>query len=327
MLAAVHDHRPSPAVAVAVVSWNTRELLAACLRSLQPEADAGRAEVWVVDNASTDGSPDLVREEFPWATLVASEDNLGFGPAVNLVAARTQAPWIAPANADVELEPGALERLLATAAEHPGAGIIAPRLVLPGGGTQHSVHPFPTLPLTVVFNLGLHHLSRRLGDRLTLEGYWDEDRARTVDWAIGAFMIVSREAFDAAGGFDDSQWMYAEDLDLGWRVRRAGRVTRYEPRARVKHVGGAAAEQAFGDEVVTRWMAASYGWMARRRGMMLTWAIAGINVLGAAVLLGLSAVLSKVWPRRYLHRRAEHRRWLQAHRTGLRSRRRLLEVR
>ena len=89
MLAAVHDHRPSPAVAVAVVSWNTRELLAACLRSLQPEADAGRAEVWVVDNASTDGSPDLVREEFPWATLVASEDNLGFGPAVNLVAART----------------------------------------------------------------------------------------------------------------------------------------------------------------------------------------------------------------------------------------------
>lgn len=319
--------RPSPAVAVAVVSWNTRELLDACLRSLQPEAEAGRAEVWVVDNGSRDGSPDLVRERFPWAELVEPGENLGFGPAVNLVARRTRSAWIAPANSDIELEPGALEALLATGAERTDAGIVAPRLLLPGGGTQHSVHPFPTLALTVLFNLGLHHLSRRLGDRLTLEGYWDEDRPREVDWAIGAFMIVRREAFDAAGGFDDAQWMYAEDLDLGWRIRREGWTTRYEPRARVKHVGGAAAEQAFGDEVVTRWMAASYGWMARRRGMALTWMVAGINWGGAALLLGLAMVLSKVWPRRYLHRRADHRRWMRAHRSGLRSRRTLLGVR
>ena len=319
--------RPSPAVAVAVVSWNTRELLDACLRSLQPEAEAGRAEVWVVDNGSRDGSPDLVRERFPWVELVEPGENLGFGPAVNLVARRTEAAWIAPANSDIELEPGALETLLATGAERTNAGIVAPRLVLPSGSTQHSVHPFPTLALTVLFNLGLHHLSRRLGDRLTLEGYWDEDRPREVDWAIGAFMIVRREAFDAAGGFDEAQWMYAEDLDLGWRIRRAGWTTRYEPRARVRHVGGAAAGQAFGDEVVTRWMAASYGWMARRRGMALTWAVAGINWGGAALLLALATVLSKVWPRRYLHRRADHRRWMRAHRSGLRSRRTLLGVR
>ena len=327
MLAAVHDDRPSPAVAVAVVSWNTRELLGACLRSLRPEVEAGRAEVWVVDNASTDGSPDLVREEFPWARLVASPDNLGFGTAVNLVAGRTTAPWIAPANADVELEPGALERLVAVGDEHPDVGIVAPRLVLPSGATQHSVHPFPTLSLTLIFNLGLHRLSRRLGDRLTLEGRWDEDRAREVDWAMGAFLIVSRKAFDAAEGFDDAHWMYAEDLDLAWRVRRAGWVTRYEPRARVKHVGGASADQAFGDEVVTRWMAASYGWMVRRRGIALTWMIAGINVAGTGILLAPTMVLSKVWPRRFLHKRADYRRWLRAHRSGLRSRRRLLEVR
>ena len=75
----------SAPVAVAVVSWNTRELLAACLRALEAEADAGRAEVWVVDNASDDGSPELVRDSFPWAHLVASDENLGFGRAVNLV--------------------------------------------------------------------------------------------------------------------------------------------------------------------------------------------------------------------------------------------------
>jgi N-acetylglucosaminyl-diphospho-decaprenol L-rhamnosyltransferase len=92
----------SAPVAVAVVSWNTRELLAGCLRSLAPEADAGRAEVWVVDNASSDGSPELVRDEFPWAQLVASDENLGFGRAVNAVAERTESDWIAPANADAK---------------------------------------------------------------------------------------------------------------------------------------------------------------------------------------------------------------------------------
>src|SRR5438046_1103113 len=76
----------TPIVAVAIVSWNTRELLRRCLQSLAPEQELGRAEAWVVDNASTDGSPDLVRDEFPWAKLVASDENLGFGRAVNLVA-------------------------------------------------------------------------------------------------------------------------------------------------------------------------------------------------------------------------------------------------
>ena len=307
------------AVAVAVVSWNTRELLAACLRSLRAEADAGRAEVWVVDNASTDGSAELVRERFPWVMLVESGENLGFGPAVNLVARRTTAPWVAPANADVELEPGALDALLATGEAHPRAGIVAPRLVLPGGETQHSVHPFPTVRVALVFNLALHRLSRRLGDELTLEHRWDETRARTVDWAIAAFLLVRRDAFEAVGGFDEQDWMYAEDLDLAWRLREAGFVTRYEPRATVRHAASAAATQAFGEEIVTRWMAASYRWMARRRGAIPTRAVAALNWGGAAVRYQLARVLAKVRPERYTPLREEYRRWLEAHRAGLRQ--------
>src|SRR4051812_13252726 len=103
------------------------------------EVEAERAEAWVVDNASDDGSAQLVRERFEWVRLEASERILGFGPAVNLVAQRTDAPWIAPANADVELEPGALQRLLAAAQADPEAGAVAPRLILPDGSTQHSV--------------------------------------------------------------------------------------------------------------------------------------------------------------------------------------------
>src|SRR5207253_8850601 len=113
---------PDGDVAVVVVSWNTRALLERCLRSLETDARAGRLAVWVVDNASHDGSAQLVRERFPWATLVASPENLGFGTAVNLAAARSTSPWLAIANADVCLSAGALDALLAAAAADPGAG-------------------------------------------------------------------------------------------------------------------------------------------------------------------------------------------------------------
>jgi N-acetylglucosaminyl-diphospho-decaprenol L-rhamnosyltransferase len=266
---------PDGSVAVAVVSWNTRDLLRDCLRSL---VDEPLAEVWVVDNASSDGSAEMVRSEFPTVALVALDANVGFGPAVNLVAARSSAPWIAPANADIELRPGALGALLDAGARRPRAAVLAPRLELPSGETQHSVYAFPTIPFTARFNLGFH---RRVGDRLCLEGFWNPSRERDVDWAIGAFLVVRRTAWDAAGGFDEGQWMYAEDLDLGWRVARAGYTTHYVPSARVLHHASAATTQAWGDERTLRWLRSTYAWMLRRRGPVRTRVTAAINVAGA----------------------------------------------
>jgi N-acetylglucosaminyl-diphospho-decaprenol L-rhamnosyltransferase len=267
--------RPDAAVAVAVVSWNTRDLLRACLRSL---VDEPLAEVWVVDNASSDGSAEMVRTEFPSVELIALDHNVGFGPAVNLVAAKTSAPWIAPANSDIEVRPGALRGLLEAAGRQPRAGVLAPRLELPSGETQHSVYAFPTIPFTARFNLGFH---RRVGDRLCLEGFWDPSRERDVDWALGAFLLVRRAAWDAAGGFDEQQWMYAEDLDLGWRIARSGYTTHYVPAARVLHHASAATTQAWGDERTLRWLRSTYAWMLRRRGLVRTRITAAINVAGA----------------------------------------------
>lgn len=306
-----------PAVTVAVVSWNTRELLLRCLRSLAPEVEAGRAEVWVVDNGSTDGSAAAAREEAPWAKLLQPAANLGFGRAVNDVARRTQGDWVASANADVALAPGALEALLAAGADGR-VGAVAPRLVLPDGSTQHSVYPLPTIPFTIAFNLGLHRLSSHLGDRLCLEGSWNPERARVVPWAIGAFLLLRRSAFEEVGGFDERQWMYAEDLDLGWALHDAGWRTRYEPRARVLHCSGAATAIAFGDQRVARFTRATYSVMLRRRGLARTWIAAAINVAGAAARMAWMAPLAGV-RRRWRGPYAETRRWLAAHRQGLRS--------
>jgi N-acetylglucosaminyl-diphospho-decaprenol L-rhamnosyltransferase len=270
----------STSVTVAVVSWNTRELLGRCLHSLQPDVDAGLAEVYVVDNESADGSPTLVRDEFPWATLIEPGENLGYGRAVNTVAERTSTPWLAASNADVELEPGALARLL-EAGSPADVGAVAPQLILPDGSTQHSAYGFPTLPYLLAFNIGLYRVIPGLGDRLLIEGHWDPSRPRDVPWAVGAFLLLRRDAFDAAGGFDPGQWMYAEDVDLGWRLGRAGWRTRYEPSARVRHAHGAAARQAFGERPYWRWMDATYNWIERRRGRVRRIAAALISVAGA----------------------------------------------
>ncbi len=317
---------PTPAVAVAVVSWNTRELLSRCLHSLEPEARCGRAEVWVVDNASSDGSVQLVEENFRWAHVIASSENLGFGRAVNLVAQRTSTPWMAPANADIALESGALARLLRTGAEHPDAGAVAPRLILPDGSTQRSVYPFPTLAFTIVHNLGLPRIVPALADQLCQPPAWNPERQRAVDWAIGAFLLVRREAWDAVGGFDPAQWIYAEDLDLGWRLTKAGWPTRYEPRAHVQHHKSAATEQAWGEDSTGRWLAATYTWMVRRRGPVITRSVALVNVVGALVRWLLRIPLARLAPGRWSAGRDWFRQWTYLHAMGLRGQRRTTGV-
>jgi GT2 family glycosyltransferase len=298
---------------VAVVSWNTRELLGRCLRSLHPEVERGLAEVWVVDNASGDGSAELVRERFGWARLIASSENLGFGPAVNLVAGRTSSEWIVVANADVAPRAGALEKLLATAERDPGAGAVAPRLVLPAGNTQHSVFAFPTIPFALALNTGMHRASRRLGDRMAIPGFWDTERARRVPWAIAAFLLVRRRAWEAIGGFDDRQWMYAEDLDFGWRLRRAGWAARYEPDAYVDHESGAATRQAFGEELPPVWQRSTYGFMARRFGLVRTWITAAFYFAGSGTRWLALAPARVLRPGRFRERHQALGRWVMVH--------------
>lgn len=310
------------AVTVAIVSWNTRELLRRCLRSFESEVERGRCEVWVIDNASADGSAEMVRQKFDWVQLIASQENLGFGPAVNVIAARTSTPWIMAANADVEITEGALDALLAAA--DSATGIVAPRLVMNNGATQHSVHAFPTIRLSILLALGAHRLAS-VGERLCIETYWDPDRARRIDWAHGALLLVRRTAFNAVGGFDPSQWMYAEDIDLHWRLARSGWGARYEPRARVHHAVSAAAVQAFGEDRLRRHLLATYAWQERRRGRWVAVSCALVNSLGAGVRWLSLAPAALLAPRRYQTTARRIGAYARAHLSALRNRRRLQE--
>lgn len=307
----------APPVTVAVVSYDTRDLLLRCLGSLAADARAGRAGVVVVDNGSADGSAAAAREAAPWAEVVELRENVGFGAAVNLVAARSDSAWVAGANADVEVRAGSLAALLAAGGD-ARVGALAPRLELPGGEVQDSVGPLPGVLVALAFGLGLHRVSRRLGERLCLPGCWDPARARDVPWAIGAFLLLRRSAFDGVGGFDERQWMYGEDLDLCWRLRDAGYLTRYVPGATVGHVAAAATGAAFGDERRRRrrYMAATYQVIAGRRGPARARATATINALGAAARLAWLVPLALVDRSRRATAR-DTADWLIAHLQGL----------
>ena len=305
-------------VVVAIVSWNTRELLDRCLESLRPEADRGVADVWVVDNASTDGSPDLVRERHPWVHLVASEENLGFGRALNLVARQTSSDWIATANADIALRPGALDALMDAGRRDPGAGAIAPRLVLPNGKPQHSVFAFPTIPFSLALATGAYLFSRTLGDRRAFPGHWNTDKRRRVPWAIAAFLLFRRSAWDDVGGFDDRQWLYAEDLDIGWRLHDAGWATRYEPLAEVDHESAASTTQLFGRELAPHWQRSTYGSIARRRGIGYARTVAALNLAGAIVRWARLVLLEATGRGGDPELRRAHGRWVLVHLRALR---------
>lgn len=309
-----------PLVTVVVVSWNTQALLRICLDSLYDDAAAGLIDVWVVDNASSDGSAGIVRELFPWVRLIASEENLGFGRAVNTVAAKTSTAWVAPANADVHAARGAIRRLLSYGDRHPEAAVIAPRLILPDGTTQHSTLPFPTIPLALAHATGATRFIDRLARHWQVDQAFDPALPAEVPWAVGAFLLVRRTAWTAVGGFDEEQWMYAEDLDLGWRLRQAGWTTRYAPDAVIFHDESSATHDAWGDERHERRHASTYDWIERRRGIVIARATAVTNVAGYLFRAVVHTALALCGRRASHQGRTDALRAMRLHMLGLRRR-------
>ena len=240
--------RNEPLVDVGVVTWNTAELTARALRTLLDSDQGCSTRVLVHDNASEDETVARLAEHVPEAEVVAGSENLGFARAVNLLLARSDAPWFLALNSDAWPEPGALRTLVDHATDHPRAAAVAPLLLRPDGSVEHSTHPFPSPRLALLDATGGRRwMARRYLDRHCLEGAWHHDRARVVDWAVGAALLLRRRAVDDIGGLDERFFMYAEDMEWCWRARRRGWEVHFQPDAVVRHVGNASGQRRFGD--------------------------------------------------------------------------------
>lgn len=273
-----------PAVDVGVVTWNTRDLTVRALRSLLDSDQGVDVRVFVRDNASTDGTVAALRAEVPEADVDAGDTNLGFGAAMNTLVARTDAPWFFCLNSDAWPDPGALAHLVAAAEAHPLAAAVAPRLETPEGRLEISTHPFPSARVAAVVNLGLHRfLSPERKRALMLDGWWRHDAARPVDWAVGAALLMRRRALLEIGGFDERFFMYAEDLEWGWRAHSRGFETRFEPAAVVRHVGNASGQQLYAADRTAAYVRNTHRFYRRAHGRGADAVYRGLEAFGCGV--------------------------------------------
>ena len=242
-----------PAVSVIVVNWNTRDLLACCLGRLVAQlhlptdpadrsypAEQPSADVFVVDNASNDDSAELVRERFPAVQLIANPTNVGFARANNQAIRASTGRYVLLLNPDSETSAGAVETLVQFMDQHGEAGAAGSRLVDGTGALQTSCSPFPSLrrELWRLFHLdALWPYARYAMHR------WDLDRARPVDVAQGACLIIRRAALEAIGLLDEAYFIYSEEVDLCHRLRQRGWLTFWVPSATVLHHGGQSTRQ------------------------------------------------------------------------------------
>jgi GT2 family glycosyltransferase len=225
---------PETLLSVLIVNFNTRLLTCQCLRSLLPEARTLGAQVIVVDNGSTDGSLEAIGAEFPEVEVMALDGNLGFGAANNRAAARSAARYLLLLNSDTIVHTGALQALIDCANMYSDAGAVGARLLNADGSLQLSCWRFPTLWRATAETFGLLRLIGRPSNYRPA----DYDTVRRVDFAIGACLLVDRQAFVQVGGFDEAFFMYAEETDLCRRLRAIGKYVYYTPASVVTHLGG-----------------------------------------------------------------------------------------
>jgi GT2 family glycosyltransferase len=232
-------------LSIIIVNWNTRDLLRACLSSLREALDGSPlcTEVIVVDNASADGSAEMVGSEFPEFRLIANAKNRNYAAGNNQGLREASGELILLLNPDTEVPKGALESLAAFLREHPRAGAVSPALVHPDGRVQQSVRGFPS-PRALTGELtGLARLRPGSAWSAYRPQALPEDRPSSVEQPMASAFLVRRETLEQVGPLDEQFPLFFNDVDLCYRLKQAGWSIHYDPGVRVVHVGGASTKQ------------------------------------------------------------------------------------
>jgi GT2 family glycosyltransferase len=236
-------------VSIVLVSWNTRELLLTCMDSLPAAVGALRADIWVVDNDSADGSAAAARAWRPANSMgadiqvyvVENERNVGFAAANNQAIIASAGRYVLLLNSDTVALPGSIEQLVRFADERPAAGIVGAMLLNPDGSFQGSFADFPSLHSELLSAAGLG--TRLFGRWYPNYGPHGSQGTRRVDYVQGACMLARRAAIERVGMLDEGYFMYNEETDWCLRMCYAGWETWYTPEAQIVHYGGQSTRQ------------------------------------------------------------------------------------
>jgi GT2 family glycosyltransferase len=226
-------------ISIVIVSWNARAFLQACLYSLHRCSHRHSVEIIVVDNASQDGSPDMVEEKFPSVRLIRNTENLGFAAANNIGIRMSAGRYISLINSDVSVLGSCIDALADYLDQHPDVGNVGPKLLNEDMTLQSSCRRFPTLWNNICEAIGL---SRVFGRSSFFSGehmlYFSYDRILDVDVLVGCFWMVRRESFETVGLLDEAFFIYAEDVDWCKRCSKSGWRTSFFPEGQAIHTRG-----------------------------------------------------------------------------------------
>ncbi|MDQ2800040.1 MAG: glycosyltransferase [Armatimonadota bacterium] len=291
----------TPDITVSIVSYNTRDLLRACLRSLLARQAEGEAalEIIVADNGSTDGTLEMARAEFPAVRLVETGGNIGYGRANNLALNEAQGRYVFVLNSDTEVETGALAAMRDFLDARSEVGAVGAQLILPDGSIQASCGRIPTLLGVFWEQTYLDKLfpQNRVTGRYAMTD-WDYRTIRQVEQVCGACLFVRKSAFEQIGGFDPAYFMYFEDTDLCVRLGQAGWPIWFLAQARIQHHLGASSGGTWQTRarMIASYNQSRFYYFSRYAGpfrgkILKTW-----TLLGAALRLGIWTLLSLTRP-------------------------------
>ncbi len=267
-------------LSISVVSYNTREILLDCLRSICSTSKGLTYEIIVVDNGSADGSAEGVRELFPEVLVIANPDNRGYAKAMNQALAVSAGRYFLLLNSDTLIREQAFERMVAYLDTQADIGALSCKQMIGHGEIARARHRYPTLyehvtNASLFKPLGVRHDSGRRDERS------DFDRPRDVEWANGACLMVRTQVLDSIGGLDERFFMYFEDVDLCLRIREQGYRISYFPEAEIVHLGGGGGSSGDNaDGLRLEWELSRIAYVekhfrAGRRFLMKTWIMAG----------------------------------------------------
>jgi N-acetylglucosaminyl-diphospho-decaprenol L-rhamnosyltransferase len=231
-------------LSIIIVNWNTRELLAQCLQSVESTIQNARFEVFVVDNASSDGSVTMVRARFPSTHVLVNPQNIGFVRANNQAIDRCKGRYVLLLNSDTKILPGALDEMVRFMDAHPRAAIAGARLLNPDDTFQASHSPFPTLWREFLMLSGLGR--RLVSPRYPSYGPEVEVGPQRVDYVEGACLLIRRETIGQVGKLDERIFMYAEEVDWCYRCAQMGWEVWYLPQVTIVHYGGQSTKKRAG---------------------------------------------------------------------------------
>jgi GT2 family glycosyltransferase len=238
------DSARSLDLSIIIVSWNIRDLLAKCLRSVDTGRGELSLEVIVVDSGSNDGTPEMLANDFPWINLIICQDNVGFPKGNNIGLAEAHGRFLLLLNPDTEIQGDALTIMVRYLKEHPKVGIAGPLLLNPDGSIQSSRRRFPSLWTGIFESTWLQPWA----PKSLLDDYYaadmPDDQVAEVDWLVGACLMARNEILIDVGPLDEAYFMYSEELDWCRRVKEAGWHIIFLPQAEVIHHVGKSSEQA-----------------------------------------------------------------------------------